>query len=126
MELQAGIQAERRFEVTEEMLASVVGSGRLEVLSTPSMIALMENVAESLVADKLPNGIISVGTRVCVRHKAPAWLGDEITVRARLREVSGRRLVFDVECLRGDTVIGEGEHERYMVERGRFSKTKEK
>lgn len=122
MELQVGICAEKRFKVTEEMLASVVGSGRLEVLSTPSMIAMMENVAESLVADKLPEGMISVGTRVCVRHKAPAWLGDEVIVRARVREVSGRKLVFDVECLRGGTVLGEGEHERYVVERARFSK----
>ncbi|MCS7103212.1 MAG: thioesterase family protein [Candidatus Korarchaeum sp.] len=122
MGLQAGVQVERKFRVTEEMLASIVGSGRVEVLSTPSMIALMESVAESLVADKLPEGMISVGTKVCVRHRSPAWLGDEIKVRAKLREVSGRRLVFEVECLRGDSVIGEGEHERYVVERERFSK----
>lgn len=122
MELRVGTQAERRFRVVEEMLASVVGSGRVEVLSTPSMIALMEVVAESLVADKLPEGTISVGTRVCVRHRAPAWLGEEVTVRARLKEVSGRKLVFEVECLKEGSVIGEGEHERYVVERERFSK----
>lgn len=122
MVLRAGIQAERRFRVIEDMLASIVGSGRVDVLSTPSMIALMESVAESLVADELPEGMISVGTRVCVYHRAPAWLGDEVTVRAKLREVSGRRLIFEVRCLRGDVVIGEGEHERYVVERERFIK----
>lgn len=120
LELQVGMRAERRFRVTEEMLASIVGSGRVEVLSTPSMIALMESVAESIVADKLPSGTVSVGTSVCVRHRAPAWLGDEVIVRAELREVRGRRLVFRVECLREETLIGEGEHERYVVDREKF------
>lgn len=122
MELRVGIQAEKKFKVTEDMLASIVGSGRVDVLSTPSMIALMENVAESLVADELPEGMISVGTKVCVYHRAPAWLGDEVTVRAKLKEASGRRLIFEVRCLKGDVVIGEGEHERYVVERGKFFK----
>ncbi len=122
--IEAGLEAERKFRVTEEMLASIVGSGRVDVLSTPSMIALMESVSESIVADKLPGGMISVGTMVCVRHRAPAWLGDEVVVRARLLEVSGRRLKFEVKCLKGEEVIGEGEHERFIVERERFERSK--
>lgn len=122
MELREGMQAEKKFRVTEEMLASIVGSGRVEVLSTPSMIALMENVAEGLVADKLPEGMITVGTKVCVFHRSPAWLGDEITVQAKLREIRGKKLIFEVRCLRGEVVVGEGEHERHLVDREKFSR----
>lgn len=118
--LEVGIEAERRFEVTEDMAASFIGSGDVSVLSTPSMIALMETTARDLVQPHLPPEETTVGTAVNVRHLAPAPVGGEVTVRARLVEVDGRRLVFEVKCLHGDTLVGEGTHERFVVNRERF------
>ena len=119
-ELRPGIEGEQRFKVTEEMAASFIGSGDVSVLSTPSMIALMEIVARDSVQPYLPPGETTVGIAVNVRHLAPAPVGEEVTVKSKLVEVDRRRLIFEVECLYGDTVVGEGTHERFIVNRQKF------
>ncbi len=118
--IEVGMEAERRFKVTEDMAASFIGSGDVSVLSTPSMIALMETTARDLVQSHLPPEETTVGTAVNVRHLAPAPVGGEVTVKAKLVEVDRRRLVFEVKCLYGDTLVGEGTHERFIVNRQKF------
>ncbi len=118
--IEVGMEAERRFKVTEDMAASFIGSGDVSVLSTPSMIALMETTARDLVQPHLPPEETTVGTAVNVRHLAPAPVGGEVTVKAKLIEVDRRRLVFEVKCLYGDTLVGEGTHERFIVNRQKF------
>lgn len=119
-DLRPGIEGERRFKVTEEMAASFIGSGDVAVLSTPSMIALMEIVARDSVQPYLPPEETTVGIAVNVRHLAPAPVGGEVTVKSKLIEVDRRRLVFEVKCLYGDTVVGEGTHERFIINRQKF------
>ncbi len=97
-----------------------IGSGRVRVLATPAMIAFMEQVAMECVEDLLPEGWTTVGTKVCIEHRAPAPLGSRVEVVARLERVEGRKLVFHVETRLGDKVIGEGVHERFIVNIERF------
>jgi len=98
------------------MLASAVGSGLIEVLSTPSMIGLMEGAAASAVAPLLPEGQLTVGTRVDIRHLAASPLGAKVRARAELIEIDGRKLTFRVEAFDEQEEIGEGTHERAIVD----------
>ena len=85
------------------------------VFSTPSMIYLMETTAHGSVEAHLGPGMTTVGFEVNVRHLAPAEPGQRIVVTTELREVDGRRLLFDVACRREDVLIGTGTHRRAVV-----------
>ena len=119
--LREGLNIEKVFEVKEEHLAKFLASGDVYVLSTPSMIAFMENVSRMLAEKYLSNEETTVGTKVCVRHLKPAPLGAEIRVKSTLTKIDGRRLTFKVEACWKDELIGEGEHERFIVNRDKFS-----
>jgi len=118
--LSPGLTYEKRFVVREEDTAAFLGSGGVAVLATPVMIAWMENVARLAIEERLPEGQTTVGTRVDVRHLRPAPLGARVTVRVELIEVRGRWLRFRVEARLGDQVVGEGMHERYVVDLQKF------
>jgi predicted thioesterase len=115
-----GAVGERTLTVTEEHTAARWGSGSLAVLATPAMIALMEGAAVAAVDAALPKGYATVGTRLDVRHLAATPLGGTATARARLTTVDGRRLTFAVEAWDDAGPIGEGEHERYIIDVARF------
>ncbi len=119
-ELRPGFGCVKVFVVGDEHVAKHVGSGDVEVLSTPSMIAFMERVAMECVQVFLPEGYTTVGTAVEVRHLNPAPKGAEVEVAAKLVEVEGRRLKFEVEARWGSVLVGKGVHERFIVERARF------
>ena len=116
MSLSVGLQGEITTTVERHMLANAVGSGGIEVLSTPSMIGLMEGAAHNTVAPLLPDGQVTVGTRVDIRHLAATPLGASVRARAELTEIDGRRLVFHVEAFDNVEKIGEGTHERAVVD----------
>jgi predicted thioesterase len=119
-ELRPGFGCVKVFVVGGEHVAKHVGSGDVEVLSTPSMIAFMERVAMECVQVFLPEGYTTVGTAVEVRHLNPAPKGAEVEVAAKLVEVEGRRLKFEVEARWGSVLVGKGVHERFIVERAKF------
>jgi fluoroacetyl-CoA thioesterase len=119
-QLKPGLKCTQEFTVGEEHTASHVGSGSVRVLSTPSMIAFMERASLECVQKHLPEGETTVGTMVCVKHLAPAPVGATIRVETELVSVEGRRLRFRVRAYWGETLIGEGEHERYIVNVERF------
>ncbi len=110
----------RIFKVTEEYTAKTLGSGGVSVLATPVMIGWMELTAWECVERYLPEGYTTVGTHVDVRHLNPAPLGVDVVVEARLQKVEGRKLVFKVSAYSRDILIGDGMHERYIVELKRF------
>ena len=120
MTLTPGLVGELTASVEHAMLASSIGSGGLEVLSTPSLIALMEHAARNAVEHLLSADQLTVGVRVDVRHLAATPLGAPVRARAELIEVVGRRLVFRVEAFDPQEMIGEGTHERAIVDHARL------
>lgn len=118
--LQTGITGEARCLVTAETTAANLGSGELEVFATPAMIALIEKAAWQSVAPHLEEGCGTVGTALRVRHLSATPVGMEVTARTELCEIDGRRLVFKVEVRDVKGVVGDGEHERFIVKNESF------
>ena len=119
--LDPGIERTDEFEVADRLLTDVGGSIGVKVLSTPGMIAVMEQTAAVLSLEHLPEGRATVGFEVCVKHVAAAAEGARCTVRATLREVvDGRKLRFDVEVAEGERTIGVGTHERRAIDVGQL------
>ena len=100
--------------------AAVYGSGALEVFATPAMIALMEKTCLESVAGKIGNGNTTVGIAVNIKHLKASPVGATIRCDAKLIEVDRRRLVFEVQCFEDDVLIGEGIHERFVVDSAKF------
>jgi fluoroacetyl-CoA thioesterase len=100
--------------------AAVYGSGLLNVLSTPAMIALMEQTAMKAVEACLNEGEGTVGTEVNVKHLRATPLGSSVTCTATLTEVNGRRLLFHIEASDDKGKIGEGLHERFIIDNDKF------
>ena len=122
-----GIKNLIEFEVKTEVTAKVVGSGDLEVLATPSMIAFMEKAASELVRPFLEQGNTTVGTLVNISHLKASLVGEIIKVESELVEVDRKRLVFKVTASSDAGVIGEGTHERFIVNSEKFmSKLRDK
>jgi predicted thioesterase len=122
-----GITGKASVTVTDAMTAKVMGSGELPVYATPSMIALMENTAYKSVAPYLEEGQGTVGTLMNVKHLSATPVGMVVICETTLVEVDRKRLVFEVKAFDKVGCIGEGIHERFVVENERFlNKTKEK
>ena len=100
--------------------AAVYGSGALEVFATPAMIALMEKTCLESVADKIGEGNTTVGIAVNIKHLKASPVGSIIRCEAKIVEVDRRRLVFEVKCFEGETLVGEGIHERFVVDSKKF------
>ena len=125
--LSPGLKAEVRRKVTLDITARHLGSGNVEVLATPAMIALMEQAAVRAVDPLLPEGQKTVGVAVEVKHLAPTPVGMEVSARAELIEVDGRKLLFKVEAHDEKEKVGEGLHRRVIIDVERFaSRVKEK
>ena len=118
--IQTGLTCKKKITVTPEMTAAAMGSGALEVLATPSKIALMEGTAQEAVQNLLEDGQGTVGTRIDVRHLAATPVGMEVTCTAEVTEVDRRRIVFTVKAKDEKEVIGEGIHERFVIDNEKF------
>lgn len=118
--LRVGLTLTTDYLLKKEHAAEHVGSGELEVLSTPSMIAFMEKTARECVKPKLPEGYVTVGSRINIRHLSPVPTREELKVTAQLTGIHGRRLTFKVKAEWRNEVIGEGQHERFIVNREKF------
>src|SRR5712691_8305376 len=108
--------------VAEEHTAPFVGSGRVRVLATPVMINLMEAAALDAVERLLPPGHQSLGIRLDVRHYAATPVGMRVRVTAELIKIDGRTLDFRVEARDEKEPIGDGLHQRVVVNVARFDK----
>ncbi|MCX7885469.1 MAG: thioesterase family protein [Caloramator sp.] len=118
--IKIGLNSSFETDVKKEHLASRYGSGLVDVLSTPAMIALMECTAKNAVDLHLPVGYTTVGTKVDVIHIAATPLGMKVTVNAELIKIEGKKLIFKVEAFDEIEKIGEGIHERYVINSERF------
>ncbi len=106
--------------VTENDTARAFGSGTLEVLATPKMIALMEMASYKSLEKYLENGQSSVGTYLDVKHVSATPVGMKVTARAEITLVDGRRVEFNVSAYDEKGLIGEGKHERFIVNDEKF------
>ena len=103
--------------VSENETAVFLGSGRLEVYATPAMICHMELAAYSLAAEE---GHQTVGTKVDISHLRACKAGTEVTITAELVEVDGRRLEYIVKAEDEKGLLGEGKHQRFIIDPERF------
>lgn len=116
----AGMNREASFRVGEENTAIHVGSGNSKVLATPWMIAFMERTSHQLLAEVLPEGFSSVGIQVDIRHLAPTPVGSTIRVKTQVREINGARVTFEVQAWDHVEKIGQGTHQRFVIDEQRF------
>ena len=116
-----GTSLEKSFKVTHADTAQMVGSGNLHVLSTPIMIAWMENTAMTLIFDTLPKGYSSVGTQIHVNHLKASAVDDLVTCTATITAVEGRKITFDIKCHNEEgQLLGGATHERFIVNSEHF------
>jgi predicted thioesterase len=106
--------------VTENNTARKFGSGSIDVYATPAMIGLIEHAALNAVDPLLPRGFSTVGTELNIRHIAATPIGLRVRATAKLMEIDGRKLVFQVEAYDEREKIGEGMHQRYIVQVDKF------
>ncbi len=118
--LETGIKGKKEIVVTKEKTAKSMCSGALDVFATPAMIALMENTAFESVADKLDPGCGTVGTALNVKHVSATPVGMKVTCETELIKVDGRALTFSVKAYDETGLIGEGEHERFIIIEEKF------
>jgi len=119
-DMKIGAKGSAETLVVFENTAAAVGSGAMEVFSTPSMIALMENAAMNAVKPYLEEGQGSVGIRLEVSHLAATPIGVKVRAEAELVSVEKRKLTFSVKAYAGDELIGEGMHSRAIILNDRF------
>lgn len=118
--LQPGLTHISILKVEEQHTATAIGSGDMQVLATPIMLALMENAAMLAVDQELSEDLTTVGSFIESTHLRPSPLGAEVIATAQLTAVDGRKLSFHVVAMQDDVIIGEGSHTRYIVDRERF------
>lgn len=118
--LEVGIKGKREMLVTKEKTARAVGSGTLDVFATPCMIAMMENTAFESVAAELAEGSGTVGTSLHVKHVAASPVGMRVVCETELIKIDGRALTFSVKAYDECGLIGEGEHERFIITEEKF------
>ena len=118
--MERGIKGAAETVVVYENTAAAVGSGALEVFSTPSMIALMEKASRELVQPYLEEGQSTVGTRLEVSHVAASPIGAHIRAESTLVEIDRRMLTFEVKAYADGELIGEGRHQRCIIYAERF------
>jgi predicted thioesterase len=97
-----------------------VGNIGVNVVSTPSLIGFLEQTSHRAILPYVEEGEVSVGTRVEVDHLAAAYVGAPIVATARIAEVAGRRIIFEVEVRQGDKLVMKGRHGRAIVSRDRL------
>ena len=119
-ELKPGLTGTAETVVRETNTALAMGSGSLHVFATPGMIALMEQAACNAVAACLDEESTSVGTLVNITHDAATGMGKAVTATATLTAVKGRKLVFEITAADEDKQIGNGTHERFIVNKEKF------
>jgi fluoroacetyl-CoA thioesterase len=126
LELPAGLSGTAELVVGEQHTAPRVGSGRIRVLATPVMINLIEAAALAAVEQSLPENHQSLGTHLDVTHIAATPVGMRVRATAEVLRVEGRTVYFKVRAEDERELIGEGTHERVVVNVNRFDERVQK
>ena len=118
--IEIGLKHTSELVVTDAVTAIAAGSGDMPVLATPMMMALMENAAMLAVKDELPEGSTTVGGHIESSHLKPSKIGDSVSATAEVTKIDGRKIEFKVAAYSGETLLGEGTHLRFIVDREKF------
>ena len=123
-DLKPGATEEQTITTTKDMGIVHLGPPAPSMYSTPAMVSLIEATCLRLLTPFLGPGEQTVGFHIAVPHLAPTPIGKRVTAKVRLAEINGRRYKFDVEVVSEDGVkIGEGIHERALIDISRFAQT---
>ena len=125
-ELRPGLSGSAEIVVGTRYTAPHVGSGKIGVLATPIMVNLMEAAALQAVERFMPPGYQTVGTHLDVRHFAATPVGMRVRARAELVKVDGRTLTFRIDAEDERERVGEGVHERLIINVERFDQRMQK
>ncbi len=118
--LNTGITNRAEVMVTKDNIAGAVGSGTVEVFATPEMINLMERCCSDSVAEYMEEGCTTVGSLVNVTHLSATPIGMKVWCESTLTQVEGRKLKFQVKAYDDKGLIGEGVHERFIINVEKF------
>jgi len=118
--IQTGTKGHQTQIVEIKNTAKKVGSGALEVFSTPAMIALMEKTAFESIESKLPHGFSSVGTEIKTQHIKATLPGSIISCESEVIKVEGKKIYFTITASDEKGVIGKCEHTRYIINSKEF------
>lgn len=119
-QLHTGIKGKLEKIVAPKDTATAYGSGLVEVFATPAMIALMENTAHTSLKEYLPEGFLTVGSDVNIKHIKATAVGKRVWAVSEITLIEGKKLTFSVEAFDEDGKIGFGTHTRYIVNKQRF------
>ncbi len=115
-----GLSGSASVVVRDEHTAAQVGSGKIAVLATPVLINLFEAAALECAEGLLDDGYQTLGTHLDIRHIAATPVGMQVRAEARLSSVEGRTLTFELSAYDEDELIGDGRHQRVIVNVSRF------
>lgn len=119
--IEPGLELEQKRVVRRDDCITFLGGDVRPSLATPAMIRWMEYCCRDGVLPHLDSGEDTVGVKVSVEHLAATPMGQEVTYTAKVAEVEGRRLTFEVEAADGTEVVGKGTHVRFVVDVKRFA-----
>lgn len=115
-----GLKGKQEQVVSDELTAAHVGSGLAPVFATPMMVALMEQTCAESVTPFLQEGESTVGTHIDISHCSATPVGLKVWCESELIEVDRRRLTFAVKAYDEAGLIGEGRHERFVIDNAKF------
>ena len=118
--IETGLKYTSELTITDATTAIAMGSGDMPVLATPMMMALMENAAMLAGKDELPEGCTTVGGHMESSHLKPTKVGDTVRATAEVTKVDGKKIEFRVTAYSGETLLGEGTHLRFVVDKDKF------
>lgn len=119
-DVRVGLVHEAREKVTPAKSASHIGSGSLQVYSTPSMVSFVERTCHELLNPYLPDSMTSVGTHVDIEHLAPTPLGGSVRARVEVVAVDGILIDFTAEVWDDFELVGRSRHRRAVIDSERF------
>ena len=118
--IELGLVGVAKMKVCQSDTAAAQGTGDVEALSTPSLLRLMQQATIVALDGHLPEGYMTAGLRVNVDHLHGCPVGSELAATANLTRIEGRRLIFEVEVVRGEKIVGIGRIIRVQLNKERF------
>ncbi|MCL4552637.1 MAG: thioesterase family protein [Candidatus Marsarchaeota archaeon] len=120
MPAQVGLRGEAAVIVDQSNTASALGSGGVPAFGTPALVQVMERAAVNALRNHLGDNEDTVGSHISVRHLAPTPIGKRVRAEATVTAVEGRRITFAVSAFDFSGQIGEGTHERVIIDHDQF------